>query len=467
MFQLPFQTIRPATTAHLAQTMTMLSLTAEELKQQIESELASNPALELVNERRCPTCHRLLPKQGACPICSQPALVESSEPVVFISPRDDFYPTGLSATSDDLQTDDYSVATEDLPTYVLRQISAELEPSHRKLAAFLLTHLDEDGLLTIQIIEIARYFHVPVSEVEKVQHIIQRADPVGVGSCSTQEALLVQLDTLSETATIPLFAREIIQSGMDLLSRHQLSELAKRLKISLRQVQQAYKFISENLNPFPGRANWGDIRQPANSKLNVFHRPDIIISYLEGNPEKPLIVEVILPLNGTLRVNPDFKKAIREAPEENKENWKSDLERASLFVKCLQQRNHTIQRLIYNLVILQKAFIIKGEQYLKPITRVQLSKELEVHESTISRAVANKTVQLPNRRIIPLASFFDRSLNIRTVLCNLITQEKRPLSDSELVCLLQKNGYNVARRTVAKYRAMEGILPAHLRQNNR
>ncbi|NPV75971.1 MAG: hypothetical protein HPY59_06290 [Anaerolineae bacterium] len=83
MFQLPFHTIRPATTAHLAQTMTMLSLTAEELRQQIESELAANPALELINERRCPTCHRLLPKQGLCPICSQPFLIQASRSYLF------------------------------------------------------------------------------------------------------------------------------------------------------------------------------------------------------------------------------------------------------------------------------------------------------------------------------------------------------------------------------------------------
>ncbi|MCC6148527.1 MAG: hypothetical protein IT308_13290 [Anaerolineaceae bacterium] len=466
MFHIPFHTTRPATTAHLAQTMTMLSLTAEELKQQIESELASNPALELIHERRCPTCHRLLPKQGVCPICSQPAPFNANEPVVFVSPRDDFYPSGVTASSDDLPTDNFSVATDDLPTYVLRQIASELDVSNRKIAAFLLTHLDEDGLLTIPLIEIARYYHVPLSEVEKVQRMIQKADPLGVGSCSPREALLAQLEILADIQAIPPFAKEIVDSGMDLLSRHQLPELARRMKISLRNVQLAHQFISENLNPFPGRANWGDVRQPTGSRLEVFHRPDVIVSYLEGNAEKPFIVEIILPLNGTLRVNPAFKQALHEAPAENKENWRSDLERASLFVKCLQQRNHTMQRLIHRLVVLQREFIIKGEEFLKPVTRVQFSKELEVHESTISRAVANKTVQLPNKRIIPLASFFDRSLNVRTALCNLISQEKKPLSDSELMEMLEKQGYKVARRTVAKYRAMEGILPAHLRQVN-
>jgi RNA polymerase sigma-54 factor len=88
-----------------------------------------------------------------------------------------------------------------------------------------------------------------------------------------------------------------------------------------------------------------------------------------------------------------------------------------------------------------------------------------VHESTISRAVAGKAVQLPSGRIVPLKKMFDRSLHIRTELCQIIAQETRPLTDTEIAALLKKKGYRVARRTVAKYRSMEGILPAHLRQS--
>jgi RNA polymerase sigma-54 factor len=113
---------------------------------------------------------------------------------------------------------------------------------------------------------------------------------------------------------------------------------------------------------------------------------------------------------------------------------------------------------------LQRNFICRGEKYLKPVTRAQLSTELGVHESTISRAVANKAVQLPNGRIVPLAMFFDRSLNVRQVLKEIIEKEGRSLSDTEISELLLEQGYQVARRTVAKYRAMEGILPAHLRR---
>ena len=111
----------------------------------------------------------------------------------------------------------------------------------------------------------------------------------------------------------------------------------------------------------------------------------------------------------------------------------------------------------------QRDFILKGDSYIKPLTRASLAEELEVHESTISRAVASKSLQLPSGQIIPVSRFFDRSLHIRTALKKIIENETTPLSDTKVVKLLAEKGYNIARRTVAKYRSMEGILPAHLR----
>ena len=117
-------------------------------------------------------------------------------------------------------------------------------------------------------------------------------------------------------------------------------------------------------------------------------------------------------------------------------------------------------------MVFQRQFILKGDAYIKPVTRARLSEELGVHESTVSRAVASKSVQLPNNRIIPLAKLFDRSLHIRTALKQIIEQETKPLSDTQIADLLKKRGHSVARRTVAKYRSMEGILPARLRRSN-
>jgi len=123
-----------------------------------------------------------------------------------------------------------------------------------------------------------------------------------------------------------------------------------------------------------------------------------------------------------------------------------------------------MRQLMEILVNIQKSFIIQGDKYLEPITRAQIAETLDVHESTISRAVANKTVQLPNKKIIPLSTFFDRSLSVRAIMRNIIDNEKHALNDTEIKKRLEKQGISIARRTVAKYRAMEGILPAHMRR---
>lgn len=467
MFQLHYPALRPLTTAHLAQTMSLLSLTAAELRQQIDSELAANPALELVEERRCPTCHRLLPGHSVCPVCSLPKPDQEGEPIVFVSSRELYYGAG-GAGEDDMPEDRFSSAGEDLPVYVFRQIAPDIAQEDRKLAAHLLANLDEDGLLTITLMEAARYLHLPLSKVEKVQHTIMRADPIGVGATSTEEALLIQLEVLAEIHPVPALAEKIIRHGMSLLSRRQYGELARQLKASLQKVQEAARFISENLNPFPARSSWGEVRQAQPDSARVYYQPDMIITLTgerksrEGK-DPQLVVEIIMPLWGTLRVNPLYRQAMHESTPDQKDALREDLDRASLFVKCLQQRNHTIQRLMQRIVAEQREFILKGEKYLKPITRAVLAQQLEVHESTISRAVANKAVQMPNGRIIPLSNFFDRSLNVRTILREMIDQEPRPFSDAELAEMLAERGINVARRTVAKYRAMEGILPANLR----
>jgi RNA polymerase sigma-54 factor len=238
------------------------------------------------------------------------------------------------------------------------------------------------------------------------------------------------------------------------------------LKISVANAQEIARFISENLNPFPGRAYWGDIHHGNEAPLNVYTSPDIILSLLDKQLDSPLVVEIVSPFAGLLQVSAEFRRYASQASPENAEQWKSYLERADLLVKCLQQRTHTIVRLMRLLTMRQREFILNGDSYLQPITRASLAEELGVHESTISRAVSNKTAQLPSGHIIPLAKFFDRSLHIRTALKELIERETKPLSDSELAKLLKKQGFAVARRTVAKYRAMEGILPSYLRQQN-
>jgi RNA polymerase sigma-54 factor len=464
MFQIHSPEIRHLTTAHLAQTMTLLGLTVNELRQQIESELAKNPALELVEERRCPQCRRKLVAPGPCPVCSQPHADQGMEPIIFYSERQEFYPQSMGTSGEDLPDDNFAPEAQDLPTYVMRQIAPDLPAEDRGIAAHILTTLDEDGLLDVPLIEIARYHHVPISRVESVIKIIQRAEPVGVGSRSPQEALLVQLQVLSENKPVPDLAEAMIREGMDYLSRHQYQELARLLGASTHKIEYTARYISDNLNPFPARSFWGDIHQGLEGGPMVFSHPDVLLRLLdERDLHSPIVAEIIMPIRGTLRVNPMFRKALREAADDTVNEWRSDLEQANLLVKCIQQRFHTIRRLVYELITLQRDFIIHGDAELTPMTRASLSGKLSVHESTISRAVANKTVQLPNGHIIPMDRFFDRSLQVRTALREIVSNEGKPLSDTQLAACLSERGYDIARRTVAKYRAMEGILPARLR----
>ena len=458
--------LRPQTTAHLAQTMALLELTVDELHQKVEAELARNPALELIDEFRCPTCHKVLHNNQPCPTCANTSAGSPEQPIVYLSCHEDFFTkTSSGSYPDDLPDDNFAPDKEALPAYLLRQIGPELQVDDRQIAVHLLTSLDEDGFLTIKPLEIAIYHHVPISRVEKIINLIQHADPVGVGSLTPKDALLIQLEVLSETLSVPRLAEKAILAGIELLSPHHLPELARHLNIPVAHAKDIVRFISDNLNPFPGRAHWGDQTNAGstNGQENTYHFPDIIISRVTEEEDSALVVEIAMPFYGSLRVNPLFREALQEAPSDKAELWQGDLEQATLLVKCLQQRNHTIVRLMQRLVVIQREFILCGDAYLKPITRADLADKLEVHESTMSRAVSDKAVQLPNRRIVPLSMFFDRSLHIRTALKQIIDQEAYTLSDSQIAVLLSGMGYPVARRTVAKYRSIEGILPAHLR----
>lgn len=460
--------LRPQTTAHLAQTMALLELTTVELRQKVEAELARNPALELIEEFRCPTCHKILHDNRPCPTCTNSLSGSPDQPIVYLSSHEDFFAKPSSGSyQDDLPDDNLAPNREALPAYILRQIGPELPVDDRPIAVHILTSLDDDGLLTIKPIEISLYHHVQLSRVEKVINLIQHADPLGVGSLTPKDALLIQLEVLGESLYVPPLAEKAIRAGIELLSPHHLPELAKHLNISAQQAKEIVRFISDNLNPFPARAHWGDLpgSESSEGQENTFHFPDIIISRISEDENTALVVEIAMPFYGTLRVNPLFREALQQAPSDKAELWKEDLEQATLLVKCLQQRNYTIVRLMQRLVVIQRDFILYGDAYLKPITRANMAEELEVHESTMSRAVSDKAVQLPNRRIVPLAMFFDRSLHVRTALKQIIDQESYSLSDSQIAVLLSDMGFPVARRTVAKYRSIEGILPAHLRNH--
>jgi RNA polymerase sigma-54 factor len=346
----------------------------------------------------------------------------------------------------------------------LKQIGWNLSDPEKMVAANILTQLDDDGFVKIDVLELASYYHVPISIVENVISQIQRADPIGSGCEDSQEAMLVQLDELQKIKPIPSGVKKIIADHYEALLRKHFKEIGRALNISQTKVEMAAQFISENLNPFPARANWGDFRNPNEEENTRLGQPDIILSFFEDDPQKAILLEVFQPFNSNLVLNKTYKIAIKESDKVTKDEMKADLNRASLFIKCIQQRANTILQLMEMLVDLQERFIREGDLYLKPITRAQIAKQMDVHESTISRAVSSKTVQMPDKKIYPLAIFFDRSLRIRTLIKEMISAEVKPLSDMEIMKKLEKMDISIARRTVAKYRDMEGIPSAHQRK---
>jgi RNA polymerase sigma-54 factor len=254
-----------------------------------------------------------------------------------------------------------------------------------------------------------------------------------------------------------------ITEGFTELSQQQYKALAKLLHTSVNKTKNISEFIGENLNPYPARTHWGTIRHHTDIQPPRYHQPDVYITCYGDGDEPQLIVEIVWPIHGTLRINPAFLKALSQAPADKSEQWNSDFQKANLLIKCLGQRNHTLVKMMQKLAKKQREFILKGDAHSKPITRAKLAEELDVHESTISRSVSGKSVQLPSGQIIPISQFFDRSLHIRTAMKEIIANESAPLSDTKITELLSEKGFNIARRTVAKYRSMEGILPGHLR----
>lgn len=456
------QHLRPLTTAHLAQTMSLLLLSNIDLKKTIEAELSTNPALQVTRTTKCPSCRRLIRKNSTCSYCATKSETADNSPVIFVSPRNDFNSSTIYRQSEENDIIEETIAAPDnLSYYVLRQIAPDLNREELTIAIHILSSLDDDGFLVSTPIEISNYNHIPLSTVNKILSQIQKSDPIGVASTSPKEALLVQLEALSETQKVPPYAQAAIQNGLELLGRHSYYELGKLLGISTEEADKTAKFIAENLNPYPARSFWGN-KRTAQPPTNVVYSPDIILTVQASNPGK-IFAEIIAPYTGLLQLNPLYRQEIKNKSSEKLEKWQTDYEKANLLIKCLAQRNNTMIRLVRLIINLQQNFILKGDNYLKPITRAFIAKELEVHESTISRAVSGKLIQLPNNRIIPFTRFFDRSLHIRAELVKIILSETEPLSDQRISELLNDQGYDVARRTVAKYRSIEGIMSARLR----
>lgn len=458
-YQYQSPVVRNSATAHLTNTMRLIEKTCVELEAEIAKELADNPVLQLVDQHQCPECRRPVDR-FPCPHCeARRRRSDLDEPIIYLSPRSAAL-TPVRLARDDTPFVSRVRQPETLREYVLRQLVLDLAADERSIAGHILDRLDERGFLTDPLVEIAVYLHVLPSQVERVLKLIQRADPVGIGASGVRECLQIQVEVLeAEGVAHPLAAR-VLSEHYELLGRHEYGVIARHCRVSIAEVESAAHFIRRNLTPFPARARWND----DDGSQERYFNPDARITRNPYNPDGPLVVELYTPTAGSLRVDPRIRAAVKKvSDEEQRAEWAEYVDRAALFAKCIRQRNNAMRRILSVIVDRQRSFILAGNSELIPMTRAELAIVVDVHESTVSRAVAHKTVALPSGRIIPLARFFDRSLPVREAVRSIIDMETRPLTDEQVSVVLKDYGYEVARRTVAKYRSMLGILPANVR----
>ncbi len=435
----------------------MLILSTLELQQMIQQEIEDNPALELLESEEvlCQRCGRQL-SGPTCISCLQEDLrMMESEREDYSLPLDDedFDPLMLVA------------APPTLSESLLRDLRASLPREDHFIADYLIGSLNEQGYLDITVEEVANTLSVDAERVEQVLYKLQEIAPVGVGARDVPECLLLQLNRLKGEGVSHPHVEVIIRNHWRDLGEHRYGAIAQMLGISYDTVVEARDFIRQNLRPYP--LDRSSMDGGINPSQIAYLTPDVIIR----EEEEKLVAEVIESQRYFLRLSPLYQELSRQptkgedaavTPAE-KDHLTMFVGRAQLFLTNLRQRRETIRRISEYLIQRQEPFLRNGVRHLSPLTRAEVATSIGVHESTVSRATANKHVQLPSHEVIPFSHFFTASLSVKDVLKELISNEQRPLTDQELVEMLRSRGFDVARRTVAKYRNQLGILASTLR----
>jgi RNA polymerase sigma-54 factor len=432
----------------------MLVLSTLELQQLVQQELEENPALDQMEseETLCSRCGR--PLSGAtCIYCLHEdlKLAEAEREDASAPPSDDEFDPLLAIA-----------APTSLQENLQRDLHIALPDEDHPIADYLIGSLDDHGFLDGEIDDIAQMLHTEPERIEGVLRKLQELGPAGVGARNVQECLLIQIDRLERAGISNPHLRTIVTNYWFDLGEHRYGAIAQALSISYEDVVAARDFMRQHLRPFPlERAAEGSSSLDAS-----FLVPDVIIRD-EGDR---LVVEVVESRRFYLRLNPLYQELAQaitrgqqDISHEEREHLSTFVSRARLFLTNLRQRRETIRRIAEYLVDRQEAFLRHGVRHLAALTRAEVAASIGVHESTVSRATANKYVQIPNKEIVPFSHFFTASLSVKDVIHELISNERSPLTDQEIVEILRQRGFDVARRTVTKYRGQLGILPSTLR----
>lgn len=438
-------------TPKLTQSLRVLAMTQMELDQFVEEALINNPLLELKHED--PKDETEMESRPKAPDVPGHELYSIKEHWGYEGNR---FNNGGATEVIEATVE----ATVSLSERLDQQLMLlPLSDDERKIATAIIQSLDEDGLLRCDEREIASQLGVDSNEVRRIlESYVQQLDPPGIGARSLLECFLLQLDG---TDVLDQYARKLLCESPFLLEEDD-GTIAKALGIDLPGVTRLRARL-RRLDPYPGH----DIHSDA-----IFVRPDIVF---RKGPDGSINIDILdrysqriayhNPWKGTRWKNVEEKAFMQEAVQEAK--W---------LISALNQRMKTMLKVAEFLASHQKEFILHGPLRLKPLTLMEVAKETEMHESTISRAVAGKYVQTP-MGVMPLKSFFSAGLPTRTgeLISIRSVQESikmliacepkdRPISDQAISEHLKRQGIKIARRTVAKYREAMGILPTSKRR---
>jgi RNA polymerase sigma-54 factor len=364
----------------------------------------------------------------------------------------------------------------DLVDHLVWQLRlSNLTEDEERVAMLIIGNLDDDGYFKMPAVEgeseesmtrdplvrVAFEAGVGVTFAEEVLKKVQKLDPMGVAARDLRECLLIQVDHLN--ADTPEIVA-IIERHLRHLESKNYGAIAKDLKISIDEVVKAVKVISR-LEPKPGRAYSGEEAQYITPDVYVHKMGDSYVTVLNDDGLSKL------------RISGMYRAALKNGQAgDAKEYIQEKLRSAVWLIRSIHQRQRTIHKVTESIVKFQREFLDKGIAYLKPLILRDVAEDIGMHESTVSRVTTNKYVHTP-QGIYELKFFFNSAINrtggdeiaseaVKNHIKQIVAAEdpKHPHSDQRIVEILKGQGIEIARRTVAKYREVLGILPSSKRK---
>ena len=357
-----------------------------------------------------------------------------------------------------------SIATQEtLQQHLMGQLNQNvLNAIDRKTAELIIGNIDDNGFLQITPEEMALNTGIPQEDFENMLTLIQSFYPPGVGARDLRECLLIQLKREGRQASLEY---KIISEHMQDLGKRRFPEIARRMGISVEQVQKCANNIAR-LDPRPGQVF---AAAPQNYVL-----PDVTVEKVNGTYQVILNGEQI----PHLRISNTYKDIMAQDGKGSdvKDYIRDKIRSGKFLIKSIHQRQQTISNIAHQIVKRQGEFFEKGSSYLKPMTMVQIADAVGVHETTVSRAISGKYMATP-QGVFDMKYFFTpgyqtssgesmSNTSVKGAILDLVKNEggNAPLSDKEIVEILSKRGIPIARRTVAKYRTELNILPSNMRR---